>query len=177
MNIIFLGGGLLVCVLFIILLIILINSNKKTTKQNSYNQTIISKINISDLQFPKNIEQMNGITLSQACRAIFDSYKALDYVSKLPSAMDKVEWHSWQVSILLKSLKAKNTIIIPEIHKILHSLIIELSSENREQELQKIFRKYSDRVNIDKDRDYLSKDVIWTAREVSILLFEVLKNK
>ena len=77
----------------------------------------------------------------------------------------------------LKSLKAKNTIIIPEIHKILHSLIIELSSENREQELQKIFRKYSDRVNIDKDRDYLSKDVIWTAREVSILLFEVLKNK
>lgn len=177
MNMIFLGVAVIIAILVVILLFILLKSDKKTSKQNIYTQTTISKINISDLQFPKNIEQMNGVTLSQACRVILDSYKALDYSKKLPSAMDKVEWHSWQVSILLKAVKTKNTIMTSQIDKIFHSLIINLSQEDREQEFQKIFRKYSDRVNIDKDRDTLSKDVIWTAREVSMLLFEILKNK
>ena len=50
------------------------------------------------MRFPKNIESMNINALSQACRVILDSYRALDYANKLPSAMDKIEWHTWQVS-------------------------------------------------------------------------------
>lgn len=177
MNIIFLMVILGIGLLLMVVLFMLLKSDKKNTKQNVYIQTSGSKINISDLQFPKNIEQMKGATLSQASKTILDSYRALDYSKKLPSAMDRLEWHSWQVSILLKAVKSENTILTTEMNKIFHSLILELSNENKEQELQKIFRKYSDRVNIEKDRDSLSKDVIWTAREVSMLLFEILKSK
>lgn len=42
---------------------------------------------------------MNGMILSKACKVIVESYKALDYVNKMPNAMDKIEWHTWQVSI------------------------------------------------------------------------------
>ena len=33
---------------------------------------------------------MNGTILSQTCKVIIDSYRALNYANKLPSAMDKL---------------------------------------------------------------------------------------
>ena len=45
------------------------------------------------------------------------------------------------------------------------------------QELEKICRKYFNNVNIHRSRDDLSKDVIWTAREVSIILYKILDTK
>jgi hypothetical protein len=44
-----------------------------------------------------------------------------------------------------------------------------------DQEIQRVIKKYSENVNIQKDRDELSKDVIWTAREVSIILYKIIK--
>ena len=56
-------------------------------------------------------------------------------------------------------------------------MILNLSNELKEKEMQKIFRKYINHVNVEKNRDELSKEIIWTAREVSVILFNILKNQ
>ena len=56
-------------------------------------------------------------------------------------------------------------------------MILNLSNELKENEMQKIFRKYINHVNVEKNRDELSKEIIWTAREVSVILFNILKNQ
>ena len=40
---------------------------------------------------------------------------------------------------------------------------------------ERILNKYWNNANVEKDRDTLSRDVIWTARDVSIILYEILK--
>ena len=179
MNIALIGFILIVVSLLLVLFYLLkFNSNKSRKTQNELgkNNDYFSIIDLNTMEFPKNIEHMKFDLLSKATKVIFDSYKALDYVNKLPSSLDKIEWHTWQVSIILRYLKSKNKIFISS-DNIFHKVIEDLSESQIQQELEKICRKYFNNVNIHRSRDDLSKDVIWTAREVSIILYKILNTK
>ncbi len=179
MNIALIGFILIVVSLLLVVFYILkINSNKSRKAENELgkNNSYPEIADLNTMQFPKNIEHMKFDALSKATKVIFDSYKALDYVNKLPSSLDKIEWHTWQVSIILRYLKNKNKIFISS-DNIFHKVIEDLSESQIEQELQKIYRKYMNNVNIQKSRNDLSKDIIWTAREVSIILYKILNIK
>lgn len=169
-------------VILILLLLILVyllkmsNDHKKKSKnktQQSNNSFEI--VNSNNIKFPKNIERMKFDALSKSTKTIFDSYKALDYI-KSASSLDKIEWHTWQVSILLRYLESKNKIFI-SYDNLFHTMIENLSETQIELELQKIYKKYIENVNIEKTRDDLSNDIIWSAREVSIILYKIINNK
>ena len=78
---------------------------------------------------------------------------------------------------MIQFLKVHKEFILPYDVKIFNSMILNLSNELKENEMQKIFRKYINHVNAEKSRDELSKEILWTAREVSIILFNILKNQ
>lgn len=167
-------GFFVLGILIVIILIYLLSVNKNPT--NSNNNLI--KIDLYTIQLPKNIEQMNTDALLKATKVILDSYKSLDYVNKLPSNLDKIEWHTWQVSIILHFLKSENKLlIINDNDKIFHNVLLELHETKIDQEMQRIFKKYLENVNIYKNRDDLSKDIIWTARDVSIIFYKILNIK
>ena len=179
MNIALIGFILIVISLLLVLFYLLkMNSNKSNKDENELgkNNSYPEIIDLNTIQFPKNIEHMKFEILSKATKVILDSYKALNYVNKLPSSLDKIEWHTWQVSIILRYLKSKNKIFISS-DNLFHKVIEDLSESQIQQELEKICRKYFNNVNIYRSRDDLSKDVIWTAREVSIILYKILNTK
>ena len=93
-------GILIIIILLLVILIYLLTTNKNE-KTNDIKNNINSIIKLKDLSFPKNIEQMDRLAVRQASKVIVDSYKALDYINKLPNVLDRMEWHTWQVSILL----------------------------------------------------------------------------
>lgn len=181
MNVYLIGFIVIVAILLTLLFYLIMNTkgNEKTQKtsyKNLSNNINNSRIYLYELNFPKNIESMNGMILSKACKVIVESYKALDYVNKMPNAMDKIEWHTWQVSILLYALKTNGVTLAFDINKIFHESILKAPEEQKEQDIQRILRKYKDRASIEKSRDELSRDVIWTARDVSIILLELLRR-
>lgn len=169
---------IVISLLFILfyLLSMINNKPKKIGNEFQKNMNIPTIVDLNTIQFPKNIEHMKFDSLTKATKVIFDSYKALDYVNKLPSSLDKIEWHTWQVSIILRYLKSKNKIFITN-DNIFHTMILEFSESQIEQELQKIYKKYDNHVNIKRSRDDLSKDIIWSAREVSIILYKIINSK
>lgn len=168
------------CIIFVLLVIILIylfTVNKNPTLNVKKNNMDFAEIDLNNIQLPKNIEQMNSDSLFKASKVIFDSYKSLDYVNKLPSSLDKIEWHTWQVSIILHFLKSENKLLITNNNdKIFHKVLLKLHESKMDQEMQRMFRKYLENVNIYKNRDDLSKDVIWTARDVSIIFYKILNT-
>lgn len=179
MNVYLIGFIVIVAILLTLLFYLIMNTkgNEKTQKINyKVSSNNNSKIDVEELSFPKNIENMNGVILNKACKVIVDSYKALDYANKLPSGMDKIEWHTWQVSILLYALKGSGINLAIDIDKLFHQSILETPEEQKEQDIQRILKKYRDRASIEKSRDELSRDVIWTARDVSIILLELLRR-
>lgn len=179
MNVYLIGFIVIVAILLTLLFYLIMNTkgNEKTQKTNyKVPSNNSSKIDVEELSFPKNIENMNAIILNKACKVIFDSYKALDYANKTPNAMDKIEWHTWQVSILLYALKTSGINLVIDADKLFHRSILETPEEQKEFDIQRILRKYKDRASIEKSRDELSRDVIWTARDVSIILLVLLRR-
>lgn len=181
MNVYLIGFIVIVAILLTLLFYLIMNTKesekpKKTNYKVPSNNINNSKIDLYDLNFPKNIESMNGMILSKACKVITDSYKALDYANKMPNAMDKIEWHTWQVSILLFALKTNGINLAVDTDRLFHESILKTPEEQKEQDIQRILRKYRDRASIEKSRDELSRDVIWTARDVSIILLELLRK-
>lgn len=152
------------------------NVKKEINKDSSKNETV--SVDINTISFPKNIEKMDSNSLFKSSKAIFDSYKALSYVNNLPSSLDKIEWHTWQLSILLVFLKNKGKLLITDNNdRLFHNSILELNETQMNQDMQRIYKKYLDNVNIYKNRDDLSKDVIWSARDVSIILYKIINQK
>jgi hypothetical protein len=170
---------IIIIILLIVIIIYLLSINKSI--KNNRNQQSKSKnmaeFALKEIKLPRNIEQMNADSLLKATRVIFDSFKSLDYASKGPNVLDKIEWHTWQVSILLSFLKGNNRLIgVSSNEKIFHENILDLDYSQMDQEIQRVIKKYSENVNIQKDRDSLSKDVIWSVRDVSIVLYEIMYN-
>ncbi|MDZ7820163.1 MAG: hypothetical protein U5K55_16885 [Aliarcobacter sp.] len=181
MNIVLVAFIVVVIALLALLFYLLImnkNVKKVKLKKESTKDDTIENIDLNNLAFPKNIENMNSDSLFKSSKVIFDSYKALSYVNNLPSSLDKIEWHTWQISILLVFLKNKNKLLIIDSNdKLFHNFILELNETQMNQDMQRIYKKYLENVNIHKNRDDLSKDVIWTARDVSIILYKIINHK
>lgn len=73
--------------------------------------------------------------------------------------------------------KGKNRLIgVNTNEKIFHENILDLNYSQIDHEIKRIIKKYIDNVNIQQDRDSLSKDVIWSVRDVSIILYEIMYN-
>ena len=177
MNMFFLIIAALVVLLVIVVIVILIKGDNK--KSNTITHKVVSngKTTINDIEFPKSIVEMSSSSLSQIVKSLFDTYKALDYSSKSGNALEKHEWHSWQVSMLLVFLKVYQNFFVPHEKDIFHSSILNLDNEQMQNDMQKIFRKYINNVNPKKSRDALSNEVIWSAREVSLILYSIMSNK
>jgi hypothetical protein len=178
MNLAFLGGILLIALLTIIIIIFLLLKDTTSNKTNNFKKNnSVEVITLRDLNFPKKIEVMDYTSLSNACKFIFDSYKAIDYKNKSANSLDKIEWHTWQVSMLIAFLKVYPAYFIPYNKELFHNVILNLSDSQIENDMKKIFRKYKYNINIEKNRDELSKDIMWTGREVSIILYSIMSNK
>lgn len=170
MNIFFLG--LIVVVLLIIVLIFVLSKNE--------NPKIVihdHKIIFDEMQLPKKIENLDYSSLLQASKVIFDSFKALNYVNKEAGDLDRLEWHTWQVSLLLAFMKVYSKFFVAYDKSLFHNVILDLSEKDMDFEMQKIFKKYTNHVNIDRTRDDLSRDIIWSARDVSIIFYSMMCNK
>ncbi len=168
---------IIILLIVIIVYLLTINKNIQNNKNKQSKANNMGEFGLEQMKLPRNIEQMNPDSLLKATRVIFDSYKSLDYASKAPNVLDKIEWHTWQVSILLSFLKGNNRLIgVNTNEKIFHENILDLNYSQIDQEIKRVIKKYSQNVNIQQDRDSLSKDVIWSVRDVSIILYEIMYN-
>lgn len=107
LNMVLLAIILILLIVCLILLTLLVKStfNKKEEKVKYDPHLLDDKIEIEDLMFPKKVEEMSYHLLIQSCVKVFESFKALNYANKNEAVLSKVEWHSWQISLLLCLIK------------------------------------------------------------------------
>lgn len=186
MNMVLLSIIILLLLVCIILIVILINVNKKNKNKINSSKSNDSfgvdgfsnkKLDISDIKIPNKIESMDHHSLFQACKKVYESFKALDYARKSRRELEKVEWHSWQVSLLIALLKADKQFFIPKPKQIFHESIYETTEDEAKSYMYKIVQKYDNNVNIDKTRDDLCNDIIWSSKEVSYIFLYMLGSR
>ena len=191
MSTLLVAGIIVILIIAISLLVILLNLNsqskskskstKRSTNKSSNtnisnaNSSISTKLIVKNIILPKKISKMDYFSLSKASKQVFESFKALDYANNPPSKLDKIEWHTWQVSLLMAMLKENKGFFIPNNDSLFHKSILHKNKNSIVQSTQKIVNKYNNNINANKSRDELSRDIIWSSREVSILFYYMSK--
>lgn len=172
MNVLLVVG--IIIVISLLVIIFTINSKKENTKKSGKNKNKTSSLIVNDIMLPKKIRQMDQYTLSKAAKHVFESFKSLDYASKSPSKLDKVEWHTWQVSLLLAMIKSNKGFFVPDNDSFFHEVIL-TDKSSLIQSTQKIIDKFNSNINVNRSRDELSHDISWSSKEVSILFYYMSK--
>ena len=172
--------GLIIVILIIVILLLVIlfninNESKNSKKSSSINTNISPVLVVKNIMLPIKISQMDYFSLSKAAKQVFESFKALDYVNKPSSKLDKIEWHTWQVSLLMAMFKSNKGFFVPNDDSLFHELILNSNKDLIVQSTQKIIDKYNNNIDVNKSRDELSHDIIWSSKEVSILFYYMSK--
>ena len=167
------GFILLILILLILLVSVLLKNNKSTVKAQNREKFVsnISLPNISSVLLPPKIENLSLSELENITYKIFELYRYFDFKNMSEENLEKKEWHSWQVSMLIMLYKKNGSFHIIEQDKIFGDFLIN-SDENRIKSLMKsIINKYVNFVSINDIKDNLSKDYIWTNKDVSIIFY------
>ncbi len=168
---------ILVIFISIVLMLIISKPKKKIVKQKIRQDINESLPNVYKINLPKQINKINDKEITNIAKKVYDiflkfSYKDLDLVK-----LDKKEWHTWQVSILLMMYKHNKDLYIPKPEFIFHKFFINSSDEQIKTMMKSILKKYKMQVNILYSRDILSKEFIWTSRDMSIIFYFLSKYK
>jgi len=128
-------------------------------------------------QLPPEIDKMTEFLISSIVRKVFEVYVKFDYKNASEDKLDEKEWHSWQVSMLLKLYKFNQEFYIPKQKEIFPKSVLAMDIKTLEDYINSLVVKYDNNVDITKSKDLLCSDVIWTTRDVSVLFYYLSKYR
>ena len=135
------------------------------------------KFHIASLDLPASIEKIKAADILIACKRIYDVFVTLDYQNKQSAHLEANEWHTWQMSLLLKLYKYNRDLFIPEPKKIFHEEFLNISDDGLLILINDILRKYDSIVKISQTKDALCTEIKWSAREISIVFLFLSRYK
>lgn len=179
----------LVVVAFVVLFVMSKNEKKKAEAsinrvQNTPLKDTISNSelksfeieSLENLRFPHLIENMEHNQLAGAYEVVYDTFGYLDYSKKTYDELMQKEWHSWQISILLKYLSKKATFSKVNALNMIPNEIKNLSKDALNLELKLLVKRYYHNVDIHESKEKLCDQLDWTARDVAIILMCIINE-
>ncbi len=172
--------AIIVIIFLLLILVIIYISNSKKEIKKEYKSTKIDYVPMPSsigMFFPQNVERIGKREIIGIVKNIFSSYKYFDYKSMSLDELDKKEWHSWQVSLLLQCFKCDEEFFISNQKEIFHPFLLKASEDEVKSFMNSILKKYKNYVEINKSKDDLCKDYIWSNKDVSIIFYFLTNYK
>lgn len=162
--------GLVVLLIIVIIIIIATFSggNKKTAPKTVRKNEPLRLVHIQSIELPKQVESISKREIHGIVSKILRVYEKLDYNTNKGEFM-KAQWHTWQVSLIMKLYKAGQGLHVYNPEKIFPVELLQRSDKDLRQLVNDILNKYKRDVDPHRNRDFLSREVIWSGRDVAIL--------
>ena len=170
---------LIVIVSLLVLLISNLSKKSKAIKKSdiSSEEMKISMPKTFNLFLPPKVENISNSELHEIVKKIFDTFKYIDYKNMSMNELDKKEWHSWQISIMLLMYKRNQEFFISNQEKYFHLILLNSNENDMKSLMTTIIKKYNNKIEENKSKDELCKDYIWTNREASIIFYFLANYK
>ncbi len=125
------------------------------------------------MDLPEEMRYIDLKTIRKIMHSIVQTYKALGYNNKNDSDLSAKEWHSWQVGIMFKLYQSGDRLFIgkDDRNSMFPKSIVDGGEAAAERIVENLAQKYNMKVNLKANKDALSRDFSWTAREVSALIY------
>ena len=166
------------------------NKKKKKTSQSTgaKNATTAKNSKIPAARKMNGIAQTMGLpeemryidlkTVRKIMHSVIQTYKMLEYNNKKDSDLGVKEWHSWQVGIMFKLYQSGDRVFIgtEDRSKIFPKAVIDGGESAAERIVDNFAQKYSTKINLKANKDTLSSQFEWSAREVGYLLYLITEE-
>lgn len=173
-----------IIIVFLILLIVVVSIVRKENKEDikpikEFNSADfdIKLPSFSYVDFAPAIEKLSASQLREIVRQIYKSFRCFDYQKMSLDNLEQKEWHSWQVSMLLFCFKKDVEFEIYNPDEIFPDFLLKADNNSLKSLLKTLLQKYENYVAILDGKDKLSKDYIWSNRDISIIFYILSKYK
>lgn len=168
-----------ILILLIIVISLLLKNNKSEKSQKkerikadfSKSSVVSSLPSIKAVEFPINIEKLASDELYHITNKIYESYRYFDYKNMELEDLEKKEWHTWQISILLKVYKMGDDYYIGNKDEVFHNSLLNASEEKINLMMDRIIKHYVNSVDIYAGKDKLSREYKWSNMDVSVIFY------
>lgn len=154
------------------IIFLIFKGNKKTKKINyvsSSNKKNFDFLGIDDVKIPEKIKELDIEEVLENIQERFKIFTILKYLDKKEDDLYDSEWNSWEMGLFIYALQSKRNFLIPEPTTVFHKVICNLNKKQVEEELKNIFLKFN-KISL-KESIALKSQIIWSPREVSIILY------
>lgn len=168
----FILGALFLLVILIVYVLKVFSHEEEVVYKSKKNV-----LSINNLDLPPQIEAMTEFLIASIIRKIYSVYIKFDYKNATEEQLYEKQWHSWQVSMLLKLYKYNQEFYIGNKEEIFPKSILDLKLKSLESLVYDILKKYRDDVEVTSSKDLLCKDIRWSVRDVTILFCYLSKYR
>lgn len=123
-----------------------------------------------NLIFPQPIEDLTKNALREIVRSELSTYKWLNYSKKTLEQNHILEWHNWQFGYFAKAVKEDICIPMFAKEQIFHQELLKVKKDQLKSKVVILLDKYSKVINIDKHRDEIELELLWSSFEVGTIL-------
>ncbi len=179
-NLIVIFALLIIIVVLLVIVISMLNKKDNSSNKNK-KKSITNKYtplpNIENISLPNKIEKLSSNELQIIAKKIYDSYRCFDYKNMNINQLEKKEWHSWQVSILLMIYKEGDEFFIPSQNDVFNDFLLKSNENSIKSIMKDILNKYENYVDFNSGKDKLSSEYIWSDKDVSIIFYFLANYK
>lgn len=122
------------------------------------------------IKTPKLLTSIRPNFIREVIREDISTYKFLGYAKNGEEEMRTNEWHSWQVSFMVKAIVDKIGVVIHNKEEVFPAYILSLDLEQAKQMAELLLSKYNEQVDSFLKKEQLQKDIRWSPLEVGHLL-------
>jgi hypothetical protein len=168
----------------ILLIVIILIKNSKLKKNYIFEKNSIDKkntnqnsIDLSNIKIPYKIKEiMDFYRLIESTTELYKVFKSLSYQTKKEEELLAIEWNNLEISQFLYLLQSNRNIMMQDPKELFHCSILSFSKEQLNNEMKFIILKYNKYI-VNNEISSLREQVIWSAKEVSIILYYLSLTK
>ena len=130
-----------------------------------------SKFSIKDVVLPKILEDLDVDIIKSMVKEEIATYKSLGYTNKPVRALEKTEYHSFQIGVIIRYIKLNIDLFVPAKEKVFPSFILDYSSKQLHNRVLEIVKTYKKEVDVNQTGARLTREVVWTPLDATFLLY------
>ena len=127
-------------------------------------------MSIEDISLPLVFIDMDLNEIRSIIEDEVKTYRSLGYLNKTLENLKVLEYHSFEVGIILRYIQANRVLKIHNIDKIIPSFIMGATKKQLHIKVFDIVYRYDNSVLKNRSVDQLQNDIRWTPQEVGYLL-------
>ena len=130
-----------------------------------------SLINVDDIKISLYLSEIESEEILKELKSELQTFQSLGYRFKSFQELEKIEYHSYQIGILLQALVLNFDLKIVDETEYFPDFIYKLKYSHIQKQVMRMIEKYNNQVSRIYTNQDLKKHIIWTPLEAGYLLY------